>query len=500
MASGASPQPAEASARQLGFTAARGSVWLMLSQAPMLPLGAGLILFLTRALGPEDYGRYATVMAILMWADWGGSALLSRATNKRVAQAQDTVAAAAAMLRLALAIGLAGAVVLFSAAGPLGSLLGDPELAPLFRLAAIDLPLFITARTYLSIHSGANAYGKRAISEAVFWPIRLLGAVLLVWGGLGVPGAILATVAASACELAIAACLFPVNWLARGSTTYISRHWILNDLLPLFGSAMALRITEGYDLLCVRVFVEDDIAVGAYAVAMNVGVIFALAGGALFFPLMTLTAQLRRLGHDEQTRRVARTAMLGTLWLVPPTAAVMMASETLTLLIFGEPYALTGRLLAVLVWAGWARVAIALGGSILAGATDSRWAWWSAAAALPLTLILIPIFANSWGGWGAAVGSVIGLAPAVLVSAWLLNRLLLVRLTASQIGWIGATTALALVAGWLLPTSDGMAIGYVLAVSALSGFMAWRTGGLNEVFGLMGRQPATQKGFARATE
>lgn len=487
MAADASSAPADASARQLGSTAARGSVWLMLSQAPMLPLGAGLILFLTRALGPEEYGRYAMVMTILMWADWGGSALLSRATNKRVAQAEDKPAAAAAMLRLSLAIGVAGAVILLAAAGPLARLFGDEQLAPLFRLAAIDLPLFITARTYLSVHSGANAFGKRAITEAVFWPIRLLAAVLLVWGGLGVPGAILATVAASACELAVGACLFPLNWFARGANAYISREWVFNDLLPLFGSAMALRITEGYDLLCVRVFVEDDATVGAYAVAMNVGVIFALAGGALFFPLMTLTTQLRRLGHDDQLRRVARLTALGTLWLVPPTAAAMMASEPLTRLVFGEPYALTGRLLAVLVWAGWARVAVSLGGSILAGATESRWAWWSAAAALPLTLGLTPALASASGVWGAAIGSLIGLLPAVIVSAWLMHRLLRVKITAPQLGWIGTASVLTLIAGWWMPPSGGVAAAYVLAVSAVSVLLAWRIGGLGEAIALMRR-------------
>src|SRR5688572_1675715 len=121
---------------------ARDSAMQLAVQIAIVPAGIAVLLYLTRRLGPAAYGEYATVMAVIVWIEFAITSLLSRATIKLVAEASRPLAEAAALVRLAAAIGGIGTVLVLLFAGPFSSLLGNARLVPLFQWASIDITLF----------------------------------------------------------------------------------------------------------------------------------------------------------------------------------------------------------------------------------------------------------------------------------------------------------------------------------------------------------------------
>ncbi|MDA1178227.1 MAG: oligosaccharide flippase family protein, partial [Planctomycetota bacterium] len=192
--------------------ALNGSAWLIVAQGLMLGVGVALLAYLTRALGPTHYAQYATVMAILVWIDWSASALLNRAATKLVASADDPTGAGVALIRLAVVIGLLAMLLLYLLAAPLGRAMGDPAMGGWLRLMAIEIPLFVTAKCYQSVHSGLEYFTQRAMVSGAYWLTRLALVLILVGLGGGVTGALVGVILSSGVELILSwvVCPLPV--------------------------------------------------------------------------------------------------------------------------------------------------------------------------------------------------------------------------------------------------------------------------------------------------
>jgi O-antigen/teichoic acid export membrane protein len=401
---------AELSARRT----AMGSAWLLLAQGLMLPAGLATLVYLSRTLGPSVYGQYATVMALLVWLEFGLSAILIRSSVKMISQSDDPRGTAAGLLRLAALIGAGGAAALWLTAAPLAGLLGDPALTAPLRLAAADLPLFVLAAIYQSAVTAMGRFGRRALITAFRWPLRLGLAVLFVEMGYGLSGALWAVIGASLAELLAGVCIHPLRiWRARAITGRLH----LVETLPLFASSLALRAMDGADLLLLRGFGADAADAGIYAVSMNLAVIPGLMSMAIYPTLMSTLIRMHRAGREPAARRLCAAVMRAGVWLIPPTAAVTVAAPALVVWCFEEAYAEAGPLLRVLLWGGLARLIIAVGGAMLAGSGRSAWAWWAVAPAVPVALVgyllLIPRFGPMGAAWSTTLAGAVGVAVTI---------------------------------------------------------------------------------------
>ncbi len=73
----------------------------------------------------------------------------------------------------------------------------------------------------------------------------------------------------------------PLPVCRRGGSLYLVRQWAWREVLPLFGSVMAIRAPEGSDLVLLQVHPPHSIAVGDFAVALQVSIIPGLAGALI---------------------------------------------------------------------------------------------------------------------------------------------------------------------------------------------------------------------------
>lgn len=156
-------------------------------------LTAGLILFLARALGPQDYGLFTLSIAIgvllLRPADFG----LSAATARFVAEQRGEPLAIARILAdalvLRLGLNLLGLAAMLALAGVIAGWLDEPELTGPLRVIAVAL---VGQSTMLLFAAAFVAVGRTSRKLTLFASegvIEVVASVLLVLAGAGAGGA-----------------------------------------------------------------------------------------------------------------------------------------------------------------------------------------------------------------------------------------------------------------------------------------------------------------------
>jgi O-antigen/teichoic acid export membrane protein len=180
-----------------------GTIRVSLAEALIFPTGLVTAAFLTRWLGPSDYGLLTLAVTLASWIQWSIASMLNRATSIYISQSTDWRGVGMTALRLFLVTGLLAGIMLWLLAEPIASLLGEPRLAGLLQILSIDIPLFSLVQAHRSILIGRGRYRQRAWTSVGRWLTRMLLVIALVWAGYSVEGAILGMIGATLLELLI---------------------------------------------------------------------------------------------------------------------------------------------------------------------------------------------------------------------------------------------------------------------------------------------------------
>ena len=439
----------------------------------MLSVGLALLAYLTRALGPARYAQYATVMAILVWIDWSASALLSRAATKLVASADDPKAVGAALIRRAMLVGVFAMALLWLLATPLGHEMGDPEIGSWLRLAAIEIPLFVTAKCYQSVLSGLGYFTQRAIVVGAHWLTRLTLVLTFVSLGGGVTGALAGVILSTGVETILAWTVCPLPVWRRGGSPHLDRQWVWRELLPHFGSVMAIRATEGSDLLLLQLLAPQSKAVADFAVALQGSIIPGMIGAALFPSILFLVVRYRNQGRPDQIARLGERVVLAILWLIPSTLTVALAGSTWAVVAFGQDYTTAGPLIGTMLMVGLARLALVLASGLIAGAGRTSTACMVSWIGVPAALLGYGFLIPAWDAIGAAIATLLGLTVSLIIASSVLAIGHSVRLPTAGTFRVGLITTGAVILTLSLPATPAAAVLSLSLVFGVSGATAW---------------------------
>lgn len=392
-----------------------GSARVFVAEAVALPTALITAAFVARRFGPGDYGLYTLVIAIVAWLEWTLSSLFSRATVKLVADAEDWRPAGAVALRVFGVTGALGFVALWLAAGPVASLMHEPSLTHYLRVLAFDVPLFMLTQAHQQILVGTGAYTRRATVAAWRWVGRMVLVIVLVGAGLAVDGALAGIVGASALELLVAR-TFVRPRLRDARAGEHRAMWAF--ALPLFASAVCLRLFDKLDLFVLKALGASAATAGIYGAAQNLTIVPALVGLSVSALLLSTLSRAIRLGDAAGARTLVHNAMRGVLLLFPFAGVAAGASTELATLIFGARFAPAGALLSVLIFSAIAVVMISVTSALLTAAGHARWTMLSAVPVLPLALVGHLVVIPRYGATGAAsvtvtvsaIGAVLALA------------------------------------------------------------------------------------------
>jgi len=378
---------------------ATGVAVVFVADALMLPTGLVTAGFLTRHLGPSDYGLFTLAATLVAWAQWSVSALYARATVRLAGEGGDWRAVGATSLRLHLLTGLALAAALAAAALPLSRLLGEPELAWLLAWLALDVPLFAAAQAHLNLLIGTGRFRARALASAARWIGRLVLMLALVGAGFSVAGAAAANVGASCLELA--ACRLWLRPSPRHRPALPVRA-LFAVALPLMAFSLGLRLFDKLDLLMLKGLGGSAAQAGFYGAAQNLSLI-PLVFAAAVSPLVLATmARLRGEGDLAAARRLGRDALRAGVALLPFAALAAGAAPEIVTFVFGSEFAPAAPVFALLIVAGAALAILSIGNGVLAAVDAARASALVVAPMLPAALLLHWLVIPRWGPAGAA--------------------------------------------------------------------------------------------------
>jgi O-antigen/teichoic acid export membrane protein len=325
------------------------STWLLASRLISIVLGGALSIFAIRSFDVEEWGRYSTIVALVaifgMFTEAGISTLTLREASSEperegqiLTLAQSAVALTGSvslvlMVLTAAVLGYFDRVSLLALAG--GILICQAITTPLFAL--------FNARRVL-VYPSALTIAAAVVSTAV--------AGGLVAGGAGPSGLLIGSLAAQLLAVAGGYWLLAHRLGHRPRPRFPSR-----DVLRFIRAAAPIAATGGLAVIYARLDIlmlskikgADLVAIYTvpYSLVQNSWVLPQVVGAA-YFPV---------LSHQLRTdRELARHSffLIVRLFLVASLPVVLfltVAGRSLLVAIFGDHYAASRGVLAILAWA-----------------------------------------------------------------------------------------------------------------------------------------------------
>jgi O-antigen/teichoic acid export membrane protein len=306
--------------------------------------------YLARKLEPNGYGLFALVSAITsvlaLIADCGLSQSSARflAENVSNTRAQRAILCQGLLLK-ALLVCVAG-VVFWYLIPTLSIVLGAPRLADLSLLILFLLVFAEGGRWVQKTFEGlgrVDVYAIALVAQSVVYPIL---AILFVWIGWGVAGALTGLLAASGICLALAVVLVKrLLWGTRApgpvSSEPITSHgqWrerILRYTVPLAFITAGSYVFQQSDFLLIQYFVGSS-AVGFYHVQFRVISLLLIPAAVLAAAVApSFSARAERSTNVPSLLRQCLRFLL--LLYVPAAVGVFVMADTLVEVIFGSRY------------------------------------------------------------------------------------------------------------------------------------------------------------------
>lgn len=196
------PRPADAVVRE----SARGAALITFAKLWFMATGFLQPLALTRLLGPEGYGLYGVVLSSISIVNNVVVSGSIQAMSRAVIQGGDRALRRALVLHAALGATLG--LALFASADLLGAtLLRDPAVPRLLRVAAVVVADYSVYAALVGAFNGRRRYGAQAALDITFSTLRTGLIVGLAARGLGAFGAVAGFAVASAAILVLALAL-----------------------------------------------------------------------------------------------------------------------------------------------------------------------------------------------------------------------------------------------------------------------------------------------------
>ncbi|HVA26073.1 MAG TPA: lipopolysaccharide biosynthesis protein [Chloroflexota bacterium] len=378
---------------------ATGTIQNLLAHGLLVPTGFVIAAFVSRTLGPSEYGNLVVAISIVTWLEMLIQTIFSSAIVTFVAESRDWESPARVGAQFQTGSALAVGAALFLAAPAVAALLGAPELGSDLRLFAIDIPLISLSYVYGSVLIGRELFGRNSLPIATFWLGRMLFMVLLVALTHSVAGAILGTVCAAAVRLAVSCLLVRVPLWGRG--TFPVRRLLSYTSVSVF-FAITIPLFDKIGLFLTKALDPNPQTAGYYGAALNLITVPALLAGTVApLILASLTKELASSGL-EAGRQLVRQGNRMILFLLPFTGVAVACSTGIVTLIYGSSFAPTGMFFTLLAFAAalWASISLSTG--LLVAAGRLRWLLLLHVPLLPLLIVSGQVAISRMGGIGGA--------------------------------------------------------------------------------------------------
>ncbi|MBN1842786.1 MAG: polysaccharide biosynthesis protein [Deltaproteobacteria bacterium] len=354
--------PVGAHINHLAVGTAQGFV----ASAICLPTGILTAAFLTRQLGPVDYGLLTVAATIVVWIETTITMGFSRTVVKFVAETAGWQSASTRFLQAQLLVSLLATVLLAVAAPILASWLRASEMSTYLRIYALGIPITALGAIHQSILIGRGHFGRRAVLPAAYWLSRMVLVFLFVGLRPSVTNAILANIGAAVVVLTCAR-RFVSPALLKHSDFPFRNLW--DYAWPLFFYTVGINLFNAFDMLFVKAVGGIPQAAGFYGAAKNLTIVPALFATSFSPLLLAKLAYLKAEDNGDAAQIMTRHTMRLVLCLLPFAGMAAGAAPEVVTAIYGGPFLPAATLLAFLIFAalGLAMITVTTSTLIAAG-------------------------------------------------------------------------------------------------------------------------------------
>lgn len=324
--------------------ASRSAGFALAAQLVGAALTAGLLVYLGRALSPDQFGAFTFALSVILIAMVVADLGITTSTGRFLAERRGDPSAAAAVLRTSLRLkvltGVPASGLLFALAGPICDAFGTQ--AAIWPLRGAAIALF--GQSVLLLFLGAFiALGKvryNLVLATIESVAETIASVLLVVAGAGATGAAFGRAIGYAVGVG-AGLLVVRNAIgsmrthdARADRAVVAPRQILSYAGPLLLIDAAFRVFASVDVLLIAALVGGGAPVAAFGLTMRLADFLDYPAAAVAAAVSPRLA--RRRGDDvallgESLRYLVLVQML-------VTAPLLIWPEALMHLLFGSKY------------------------------------------------------------------------------------------------------------------------------------------------------------------
>jgi O-antigen/teichoic acid export membrane protein len=426
--------------------AAKGGASLLLLQSVGRGLGLLFVVVVTRQLRPEDFGRYSTVAALVLFgnfvADFGTSTAITRRVS-RTPESADDLLSGTLLGSLALGIVSYGAVVAFAA------LSYSPTIVVDAAIGALAIPSAAMLSSLLGALDGRGLIAGRAAISALQTLLVAAGAVPVLLGT-GVRGALalMAVAPLIALVLASVAARRAGAWSSRLRVDRARTLELLRSAAPYAATGGLAALTMRFDVVLLSI-VTSAAETARYDLALRLLEAGTYVSTAITSPLLFILS--RRLGvgdRDGAQRAYSEAVRLVYLLGLPLSAGLIVLARPIVEVALGPGFAGAAVPFAIMGAAQWLTWLIYTQSALIMAGESMRRAVLLGVSITGLTvaldMCLVPIF----GATGAA---------AAMVVSWTFSALALDRFARRTAG-----VSTALPSARVLVATAGMAAAALL--------------------------------------
>jgi O-antigen/teichoic acid export membrane protein len=258
--------PSEATGVSLKRHLLVGGANVVAARVSMMAFGFMAYLYLTRTLGPADYGLYGLAVSISQWVAILVQALAGGATVQLVAGNRDGDRFAVSILRLAMVLGLILAAALAVSAPWLSEVLRASDLSLPLSVMALEIPLMGMSAVHGHVLMARGRFRESAYLAMGYWAFRLFLSVSLVHHGGTAVWATVALPIASLLQLGVASRLTGISVMDRDSVPWRS---LLLHNRKRTASVLLNGLFSRMDMVAVQWWGGSSYVTGLYAAARN---------------------------------------------------------------------------------------------------------------------------------------------------------------------------------------------------------------------------------------
>ena len=327
----------------------KGTIYLMVTNVIFLISGYAIHFGLGRYLGPELYGTFGVIIALLTISE----TLLLRGMREAVTKftSEDEKSASSIKnkaLEIQTVFSLLVFIFLISLAPLIADKLNDQSLVDYIRLLAFIIPVMGLYSVYAGHLTGIRAFGKQAKTGVVYSLTKVFAVFALVFIGLKINGAILGYLIAALIGMLVAKhyCVFKTVTKNDFRTSKL-----IKFAVPLIIYSIGFVLLMNIDLLFVKAMLVDNAKTGFYTSATTLArtpyFIFIALSATLLPSISKSTAN----NDFKLTNKYINQSLRYLLLLLIPGAFLVSAtSKNLISLVYTAKYINAAPSLSILIF------------------------------------------------------------------------------------------------------------------------------------------------------